>query len=126
MSKQRKGRRNSEESKIKCSISHIGLGHTQETKDKLSKINMGKHLSIETINKIKETKKRNELLGINKKRDYTKMCKSIICIETKIIYPSIKNCAENMNIFAQNISDVLHNKQKAVKGFHFKYWNNND
>jgi len=49
-----RGKKLSNETRLKISKSKIGTKLSEETKEKLSKINTGKKLSTETINKLKE------------------------------------------------------------------------
>jgi hypothetical protein len=99
----------------------MGIGHSKETKLKLRLLYLGKPIPEKTRKKIIATKKANRLAGIKSKRNYQDISKPIICLETKIKYKSITACAKAMNLYGQNISAVLKDKWKTVKGFHFKY-----
>ena len=70
----------------------------------------------------------------NKKERYEKVSKAlkgknnnpllsnrIICVETNVIYPSVRE-AERLNDFPKNsLGNCLNGKQKTAKGFHWKY-----
>lgn len=45
--------------------------------------------------------------------------KKVKCIETGIIYNSIKECAEDLNLNASKISDVCHGRRKTTGKKHF-------
>lgn len=51
--------------------------------------------------------------------------KKILCIENKIIYNSISEAGRLLEINQQNISAMLRGKQKTVKGYTFKYLQDN-
>ena len=43
------------------------------------------------------------------------------CIETGIVYPSIKQASRELNINASGISNVLSGRIKSTKGLHWEY-----
>ena len=45
----------------------------------------------------------------------------VLCIETGKTYTTIKECAEELGLFATTISKVCKDKCKSYKGYHFKY-----
>lgn len=110
----------SKETKKKLSISHKGLhnspntefkkGHitivTKEMKQKISEKNKGKHASIET-----EFKKGHKPLN----------AKKIICVETKIIYNSIKEASRKTKIMDCHICEVCKGKRKSAGNLHWEY-----
>jgi len=51
--------------------------------------------------------------------------KKVICIETEKEYDSINNCAKDMDLFSTNIVRCCKGKAMSVKGYHFKYKDNN-
>lgn len=113
ISKALKGNKNglnkkcSEEKKRKISLAQKGRKLTEEHKAKLRKPKSITHpCSEETRQKI-----------IANKKDK----KAIICIETRIEYESIQECARQLNLYATNICKVLKGKIKTTGGFHFKY-----
>ena len=48
--------------------------------------------------------------------------KKVICVETGIIYNSIKEAAKAVNVAKSNISGCCRGKQKASAGYHWKYY----
>ena len=46
--------------------------------------------------------------------------KKVLCIETNIIYNSVKEASEKLNLKANNISAVCNGRQKSTGGYHFK------
>ena len=97
----RGGWQQSDEAKNKISKSKKNL--SQDTRDKLSKINKGKTISIETRKKVS---------------------KQIICIETGIVYYSISEASRDMNIGRSSISQLLSGKCKTAHGYTFKFLKN--
>lgn len=60
--------------------------------------------------------------GINIKEDKSGQRKrKIMCIETQIIYCSIREAAKSLKICETSISCVLRNKTKTAGGYHWKY-----
>ncbi len=110
----------SEETKKKQSISHKGMhnspdtefkkGHitiiSEDMKQKISQKNKGKHASIKT-----EFKKGHKPLN----------AKTVLCIETNIIYSNIKEASKNTNAMACHISEVCNGKRKSAGKLHWKY-----
>lgn len=95
------GKRHSEESKIKNSIAHLGRKASIETRQKQSKALKGKSRSQESINKAK---------------------KPVICIETGVIYPSVKEAGEAFGVVDKAIRRVLKGERKKYKGLTFSYY----
>lgn len=110
----------SEETKKKLSISHKGMHNSPNTefkkghktiisvkaKEKLSRERKGKHISIKT-----EFKKGHKPLN----------AKKVLCVETNIIYNTIKEAYKNTNIMDCHISQVCKGIRKTAGGFHWKY-----
>lgn len=104
----------SAEVKNKISESHKGFKHSEETKEKMRKNHRdysgenhpqyGTHLSEETKNKLRE------LNGYKVK-----------CIETGIIYPSVRNAGQTLGIDPSGISCCCRGKQKTAGGYHWEY-----
>lgn len=121
----------------------------QETRDKIArsaignKRNLGRVLSEETRRKISEAQKGRPLTEehkakLRKPKSVTHPCspetrqriidskknkKSVICVETGIVYPSIHECARQMNLPATTICAVLNGRVKSTGGYHFIYDN---
>lgn len=92
-----------------------GRHHTEETKRKIGEankgennFNYGKHLSEKTRKKISEANKI-----------------PIYCIELDRIFDSIKNCADELGLRANNIGQVCRGKLKTTGGYHFKFYDKN-
>lgn len=106
----------SEETKRKISEAQKGKkrGPTpEETKEKIRKANTGKHPSEEIRKRMSEGKK-----GKSNGQE-----KPVICIETGIIYSSLKEAEEKTGIFHSNISKVCNNKGlKTTGGYHWQYY----
>lgn len=94
------GHHHSEETKKKLSETRKGTKLSEEAKDKISKANKGKVVSEETRKKM------------------SKKCR---CIETNIVYSSIKEASEKTGICATNISYACNGKYKTSGGFHWEY-----
>ena len=103
----------SEETKRKISQAHIGMKLSDETKKKLSEYRKGKIPYNKGIKKTKEQKYQDIL--------NQKTRKKIICIETQIIYESIRLASKELEIPRTCINDVLRGKNKKTHNLHFKY-----
>ena len=83
------------------------------TKEKLRKANLGKHLSLETKNKLSKLRKGKSNL---------KNMKKIICIETNIIYNGLIIASQKTNINFKNIQSVCSGRSKTAGGYHWQYY----
>jgi hypothetical protein len=116
----------SEETKKKISESHKGKKISEETKKKMSEANKGKRVSEENKRKMsvlrKGVKRSEEYIAKMKEINKLNFSKKIICIETSIIYNSIKEASELLNIDYSNISSVC-NKRRHITagGLHFEF-----
>ena len=97
----------SEEKKKKISDAHKGRPLTEEHKQHLRKPKSVTYPCSE--------EKRQRI--IDAKQDK----KSIICIETGTIYPSIHECARQLNLSATAICAVLNGRLKSTGGYQFMY-----
>lgn len=118
----------SEETKKKISKSLKGYKHTQETKEKDRKAKLGTHLTEETKKKISEAKKgnKNAMYGkttsAKQKEAVKKACsKPVKCIETKIVFPSIKEAERLTGISDSGIQAVCKGKRKTAGGYRWEY-----
>lgn len=93
----------SKETRLKLRNSRLGKKHTEESKLKMSK-----------IQRKLRPKKIKVLKGI--------FTKKVICTKTKIIYNSIKECAEKNNIIPATLSKKL--KGTRTNNTTFKYYKN--
>lgn len=56
------------------------------------------------------------------KRNREDCSKPVLCIETGIIYPSLKEAERQTGIFATSIKQVCKKRQKTSGGYHWKYY----
>lgn len=104
----------SEEVKSKISESHKGLKHSEESKEKMRKNHKdysgenhpqyGTHRSEETKNKLRE------LNGYK-----------VRCIETGVVYLSVRSAGKELGIDPTGISCCCRGKQKTAGGYHWEY-----
>lgn len=53
---------------------------------------------------------------------YIKQGKPVICIETGITYPSVREASRQLNVDHSNIIKCCKHQVKTVKGLHFEYY----
>ena len=85
----------------------------ETTREKLRKANLGKHLSLETKNKLSKLKKGKPNL---------KSMKKVVCIETNIIYNGLIIASQKTNINFKNIQSVCSGRSKTAGGYHWRYY----
>lgn len=107
---------------IRKNLTGPKIGHevSEETREKLRMANIGKLQSKETIEKRKATfikKKANGYIQTN--GDHKK---KIVCVETGIVFDSVKSAAESIGVNPSCVSANLKGRQKTVKNLHFKYF----
>ena len=66
------------------------------------------------------TPKYNANYGTRNKRQGEKICKPVMCVETGVVYPSLKEAGEAVQGFKSNIWACCNNKH-TYKGYHWKY-----
>lgn len=137
MSAKRKGAAKSDEWKKKISKAEKGKIVSEETKEKMRKNHAdvsgknnpryGCKLSDEMVTKLVNASKTKEAIEKMKKNkvwysgSQNPNAKSVICIETNTIYPTIKEAAEDTNSCASKITDVCRGRRKATNNLHFRY-----
>ena len=102
----------------------LGRITSEETKRKISEAQKGRKLTEEHIQKLCKPKSITYQCSEERRQriiDAKKDKKSIICVETEIVYPSIHECARQMNLSATAICAVLNGRHKSTGGYHFKY-----
>lgn len=100
-----------EETRMKLSAAAKGKHPSEETRKKLSDAMKGRFVSAETRQKKSQT---------TKGRSNTWAHKKVLCIETGVIYNSIKEAAKEIGCASTNISKVCKLPHRTVKGYHFK------
>lgn len=106
ISEANKGKHNSPKTEFKKG--HISI-ITEEIKQKISEKNKGKHASVRT-----EFKKGHKPLNARK----------VLCIESDVIYDTIKKASEDTNVMACHISQVCNGKRKSAGKLHWKFIEN--
>lgn len=124
MSKKLAGRKLTEEHKKKISESLKGKTHTGHmisdvTKEKIRVASLGKKKPHKGVPRSEETRKK---LSIAKKGKNDHCFKrSVMCVETGIIYNSITEAAKANNVDQGNISRSLTNHNRKTAGLSWKY-----
>lgn len=91
--------------------SFYGKAHTQETKDKIAKANKGYVPTEETLKKLSKAS-----AGLNNPR-----CRSVMCVETGVIYGMTKDAAKSIGVNLSNIVSCCGGYQKTSGGYHWRY-----
>lgn len=100
------GKRLSKETRHKIAVAHIGKTHSEETKQKLSKINKGKGPSAEARAKAAEyTSSPNN-----------PQCKPVICLTTNERFFSAAEAARETGLDRSKISACCRGERKSTKG----------
>lgn len=134
-----KGRKLTEEHKRKISEANKGRVFSDETRSKMSlsrpdvsgKNNpcYGRKVPKEHINKMVKASKTPEAIAKMKahKTWYSGKdnanAKSVICIDTGIVYDTMKQAALDTGSNASKISSVCNGHRKSTNGLHFKFYN---
>lgn len=97
------------------------VGHlvSEETREKLRAANIGKKQSPQTIEKRKETMRKKKENGY--RRTNEENWKKVICVETGVIYESVKAAAKDIGCVPSCLSGHLKKRYHTCKGFHFEY-----
>lgn len=106
ISEANKGKHNSPKTEFKKG--HITI-ITEEIKQKISEKNKGKHASVRT-----EFKKGHKPLNVRK----------VLCIESDVVYDTIKKASEDTNVMGCHISQVCNGKRKSAGKLHWKFIEN--
>jgi group I intron endonuclease len=125
-----KGRSVSDETKEKLRQNRLGTRASAELREHLSKTRTGilnprygVRLSEETKAKISKATKGKIISAEQRKLIGEKSKKPIRCVETGVIFPSIKEAGEAIGTDPTNIVNTLAGRQKTTKGLHFEYIN---
>ncbi len=101
---------NSDERRKKMANYAHNRNWSNESREKVGKSKRGKKLSEQARKNMSDAHKGKE--GNNKK--------SIECIETKVVYKSIKQASEDMGIPRTSIQNVLSGLSKSAGGYRFR------
>ena len=101
-----KGKKRSREVVERLRLSMIGRRHSDETKRKMSEFNKGKTIPIETKQKMSEAAK-------NKK--------PVICLDTGVVYESIRHAARDLGLYPQHIHKICNGVNKRTGGYRFAF-----
>lgn len=105
-----------------------GAGHpcTEEKKQKISAAQKGRKLSEEHKIKLSEAaKKRHVPCSEEKKKILSQNYphkREVYCDETEIVYPSVQECARQLNLHATLVSKVCKGKLHTTGGYHLHYY----
>ena len=139
------GRKHSEESKKKISENHAdvngqnnpnyGKQCSEETKKKIGKANkgkqpwLGKHHTEESKNKMSESKKGIKWSKERKQSfkpivgEKNKHSKQIKCVETGIVYISVKEASKQTGFDKSSIAQCARGETKTCHNYHWEYIN---
>lgn len=97
------------------------VGHlvSDETKGKLRAANLGKKQSAQTIEKRKETMRKKKENGYKRTNEWCN--KKVICVETGVVFESVKAAARSIGCNPTSVSGNLKKRYRTCKGFHFEY-----
>ena len=117
------------ETRRKLSEANKGKHHNEESKRKIGEAkkgknnhNYGKHLSEETRRKLSEAHKGKRLDEKHRCKISESCSRKVVCIETNIVFPSLRKAAEEMCTDYSNISRVCRGVQNTAAGYHWKYY----
>ena len=121
----------SNETKLKISASLIGIKRkpmSDETKIKISKHKKGiktkrvyTSLSTETKEKLSKALKGRKLSEETLKKRSDAQQKAVLCVETGVVYKSIREAAQMAYLNGDCICGVCKGKRKTAGGYHWEY-----
>ena len=97
----------------------IGHSVSESTREKLRNANIGKKQSNESKAKFVKTMLEKKESGWVK--DGSGTYKKIVCLESGLVFESVKSAASYYGISPSRISSVLKKRQKSTDGKHFSY-----
>ena len=109
---------------LKGNKNGLGKPCSEEKKNKISTAQKGKKLTEEHKKNLSKPKSKTYPCSKEKRQhiiDAKQDKKSVVCIETNIIYKSIHECAREMGLDATAICAVVRGRHKTTGGYHFKY-----
>lgn len=105
-----------------------GFGHpcSAEKKKKISEAQKGRPLSLEHRAKLSEAAKKRHVPCSEEKRQTLSQKyphkRKVYCIETNVVYPSVQECARQLNLHATTVSKVCKGIHHTTGGYHLKYY----
>lgn len=87
--------------------------------NKLSEDSIQKRTIKQTGLKRSEETKRN--LSISNRNNPKQHCKKVRCIETNIVYPSVREAGRQTGILHGNIKNVCHGRGLTAGGYHWEF-----
>lgn len=103
----------------------VGKGRgivSEETKQKISKGNLGKEKTQQHRDKISKSRKGMTFTQQHKDNMSNSRVKySVLCIENNTIYSSVNQASKDLNIYPSSIMKVCKNIFKQTKGYTFKF-----
>lgn len=102
------------ETRAKLRKFQLGRKHTKASREKMSRSRKGHPVSPEVREKIRQA-------HLGRKHNYKTCEKSLVCVETQVIYESIKAAALALGVSKSTISSALRGRVKTVHGMHIKY-----
>lgn len=91
---------------------------SEETKRKLSEVTKGKNNPMYGKTHSEETKHK---LSMSNRNNPKQNCKAVVCVETGVVYPSIKEAERKTAISNGNISNACRGKLETAGGYHWRY-----
>lgn len=119
----RKGKKSSIKERERLSELHrgnkycLGVKRSEETKRNISEAQKGRTLSEEWKNNISKSLKGRKISEKNKQITIERKSIKVICIETNVIFNSMKELSEFLGFSRSYLSNMLNNKIKNVTSF---------
>lgn len=107
-----------------------GKGHicSQETKEKISKAQKGRKFTEQHKLKLSiSAQNRHVPCSTEKKKKLSQSYpykRKVYCFETNIVYPSVQECARQLNLYATAVTKVCKGIHHTTGGYHLKYYDN--
>lgn len=105
------GKHLSEDTRRKISEAHRGMHHSEETKQKLSEMNKGKAPLPNVLEKA----------ALKNKSPENPLCKSVVCLDTGVIYHSAAEAARQTGLERSKISACCRGDRRSTKGTHWAF-----
>ena len=112
----------SDEVRRSISEGRKGIPHSEETKEKIRKIKLGFKVSEETKKKISLSHKGKKHSKEHSAKVGKASQKSVVCLETGVVYESQTKASLDSHINKNSISLVCLGKIQTAGGFHWKFF----